>query len=67
MQYVKSICVKYAIMHKLDWQYWYAVMQKKIAKYAIMQKALGGPHYIYASNSGEDICKIYTISYRHST
>ena len=53
MQYVKSICVKYAVMQKVDWPYWYAVMQKlcssmqlcrnKIAKYAFMQKALGGP------------------------
>ena len=32
MQYVKSICVKYAVMQKLDWPYWYAV------KYAVMQK-----------------------------
>ena len=57
MQYVKSICVKNAVMQKVDWPYWYAVMQKfcpsmqlcrnKIAKYAIMQKALGGPRLWY--------------------
>ena len=36
MQYVKSICVKYAVMQKVDWPCWYAVMQKidQVCSYA---------------------------------